>query len=193
MATMNDCKTFQPLLAEYVDGELADKKAWEVKLHLASCAVCTRIADDFRATARLVSSLPEPSGPSLNFEAMLAARIADQCLKPVPASPWSRFQAWWGGVVPAMPARAFAPTLATVALAAVIALPMTYVATRTKTQTKVRTDVPTTTGVPSKANLVESDSEMSELYNDHVAFAAAQPLGDPATALSAAPARDSKR
>src|SRR5579859_7623314 len=95
MATMKDCKSVQPLLSEYVDGELSEEVTWSVKLHLASCAVCSRIADDFCATARLVSSLPEPSGPSEGFEAMLARRIADQMLAPKPLTTWGKLLRWW--------------------------------------------------------------------------------------------------
>src|SRR6187455_1334329 len=81
MATMLDCKKIQPLLSEYVDGALSDAMAWNVKMHVSSCAVCAQVADELRATANLLSALPALE-PSANFEAMLAKRLANQVLTP---------------------------------------------------------------------------------------------------------------
>src|SRR6476646_5558327 len=81
MATMLDCKKVQPLLSEYVDGVLPPDTGWDVKLHVASCAVCARVADELTATAKLLQSLPALE-PSANFEAALAKRLADQVLTP---------------------------------------------------------------------------------------------------------------
>ncbi len=58
MASMLDCKKIQGQLSEYVDGALTADAAWSVKLHLASCAVCTRAAEELSATVSLLRSLP---------------------------------------------------------------------------------------------------------------------------------------
>lgn len=89
MATIRDCTKIQPLLSEYVDGTLADQVSWDVKMHLTSCAVCAKIADDFTATSRLLGELP-PMELSANFEAMLTKRLADEALRPHPLTPWTR-------------------------------------------------------------------------------------------------------
>src|SRR6476646_6265157 len=96
MATMLDCKKVQPLLSEYVDGALPSDTAWDVKLHVASCAVCARVADELAATAKLLQSLPTLE-PSANFEAALAKRLADKVLTPKRPSLGQRIAAALGG------------------------------------------------------------------------------------------------
>lgn len=181
MATMNDCKTVQPLLAEYVDGELAEKAAWQVKLHLSSCAVCSRIADDFSATARLVSSLPEPVGPSANFEAMLARRIADQCLQPKPLTTWDRVRLWWDEQTAPGVKRPLAPALAAVA-ALVAMFPTAYLLTH-QPGPAIKPVVIASASPEAAAHLVEGDPALRELWDEHATFSSAQALGDPAGGL----------
>src|SRR3712207_8600803 len=47
-----------PRLSEYVDGALPADRAWAVRMHLASCAVCARVAEELGTTARLLRELP---------------------------------------------------------------------------------------------------------------------------------------
>ncbi|MBC8137541.1 MAG: zf-HC2 domain-containing protein [Fibrella sp.] len=184
MATMNDCKQIQPLLAEYVDGELAEDSTWQVKMHVQSCAVCQSIADDFASTARLVSSLPVPSGPSASFEAMLARRIADECLAPKPLSTLGKLRLWWDEkITPSAGATGHRlnPALAGAFAVLIALLPAGYLLTRPDSPTKP----PEFAATPdAAANLVASDPTLTELWDEHTAFSSAQPLGDPATALT---------
>ncbi len=183
MATMNDCKNIRPLLVEYADGELGETQAWQVKLHVQSCAVCASIANDFAGTARLVSSLPSPKGPSANFEALLARRIADGCLAPKPLSPLGRVRLWWEEqAAHSRPVYRFAPAFVAVVVVLMATLPTGYLLThpiRTVAGVSTPSPLPDTT-----KNLVASDPALTELWNEHTAFSAAQPLGDPATALN---------
>jgi anti-sigma factor RsiW len=89
MATIRDCAKIQPLLSEYVDDTLTEQVAWDVKMHVTSCAVCAKIADDFAATSRLLGELPSME-LSANFEAMLTKRLADESLRPRSLTPWNR-------------------------------------------------------------------------------------------------------
>ncbi len=184
MATMNDCKTVQPLLAEYVDGELAETQAWQVKMHVQSCAVCQSISDDFAATARLVSSLPVPKGPSASFEEMLARRIADECLAPKPLSAFDKLRVWWDEKTASVPI-GYRPTPAFAAtFALLIALfPTSYLLTHSGSRTTTPETHPSTVPVTA-ANLVSNDPGLTELWNEHAAFSSAQPLGDPASVLA---------
>ena len=176
MATITDCKIIQPLLSAYTDDELVPQQSEQVKSHLHSCAVCATIADDFQNTARLVATLPAPPALSKNFEALLARRIADECLAPKPVSPLGKWQAWWDDVATARPVR-LSPAFAAIA-ASVVLIPAGYFATRTVNPPVVQTDA--TPGIA--ANLVASDPMLTELADEHIAFSAAQPLGDPAQA-----------
>jgi anti-sigma factor RsiW len=45
-----DCKESQPLLNAYVDGELDLVRHVEVETHLKTCASCTRVVEDLRAS-----------------------------------------------------------------------------------------------------------------------------------------------
>ncbi len=183
MATMNDCKQIQPQLAEYVDGELSEERAGQVKTHVRSCAVCQSIADDFASTARLVSSLPVPKGPSASFEAMLARRIADECLAPKPLSPLDKLRLWWDEKsMPSASGFRAAPAFAGAFAVLVALLPAGYLLTRPDSA-KVPTDLFASASPDAAANLVASDPMLTELWNEHTAFSSAQPLGDPATAL----------
>lgn len=179
MATMNDCKKIQPLLSEYVDGELTEETAWTVKLHLSSCAVCGRIADDFAATARLVASLPEPKGPSEGFEAALARRIADQMLVPKPLSAWDKVRLWFDEATNPASHPQRRPMVLATATALAAAIPAVIFFTH---QTQLP-GPPTPPSLPpvTTAQIVVSDPALSELWNEHAAFSSAQPLGDPAT------------
>ncbi|MBC7806131.1 MAG: zf-HC2 domain-containing protein [Akkermansiaceae bacterium] len=183
MATMNDCKQIQPLLAEYADGELIGETTRQVETHVQSCAVCQSIADDFAATARLVSSLPTPKGPSANFEAMLARRIADECLAPKPLSPLDKLRVWWDEkTAPSAAGYRFAPALAGAFVVLVALFPAGYLLTRSDNVTVTR--VLPLSSPDTAANLVASDPTLTELWDEHTSFSSAQLLGDPATALT---------
>lgn len=183
---MNDCKNIQPLLSEYVDGELADEATRRVKTHVLSCAVCQSIADDFASTARLVSSLPVPKGPSANFEAMLARRIADQCLTPKPLSPLDKLRLWWDeATAPNTTGYRLNPALAGAFALLVVLFPTAYFMTHTSSQSNTGLPIAQASASPdSAANLVADDPTLNELWNEHTAFSSAQTLGDPATALT---------
>jgi len=171
MATMLDCKKVQPLLSEYVDGVLAPDTAWDVKLHVASCAVCARVADELAATATLLQSLPTLE-PSANLEAALAKRLADKVLTPKRPSLGQRVAdalgGWWSRPM-------LRPALASgVALAAL--LPAAFFFAH-----QGRGIVAT----PSPNAPVAADATtVDQLWREHTAYASAEPLGDPAGLLS---------
>jgi hypothetical protein len=173
MATMLDCKKVQPLLSEYVDGTLAPNTAWDVKLHVASCAVCARIADELAATATLLQSLPTLE-PSANFEAALAKRLADKVLTPKRPSLGQRIAdalgGWWSRP-------ALRPALASgVALAALLPAAFFFVH-----QGHGRGAVATPS---SNAPVAADATTVDQLWREHTAYASAEPLGDPAGLLS---------
>lgn len=79
MSTMRDCSSIRPQLGAFVDGELDADTLWSVEKHCATCSVCARIAAELSATARMLRDLPA-SAPSADFDARLAARLADVVL-----------------------------------------------------------------------------------------------------------------
>lgn len=164
MASMNDCKTVQPRLGEYVDGTLEPNAAWHTGLHLASCAVCARIASDLEAATRLLQNLPREE-PSPNFEAALAARLADQALRTRRTSLAGRIREWWS-LPRVRPALAMAGALAVV-------LPVVFMATPARRSTRPG-------GTPA-ADL----AFVEQCLDEHASFAAAEPLGDQAAVLLA--------
>jgi anti-sigma factor RsiW len=180
MATILDCKKIQPLLSEYVDGTLPLDTAWEVKLHVASCGVCDRVAAELAATAALLQSLPTYE-PSADFEAALAKRLADQVLTPKRPALGRRIleasSAWWS--------RPFVrPALASgVALAALVPTAL-FLTHRGGGNTRL-------VASPAATPAVGESSTMDQLWREHTAYASSQPLGDPAGLLSAASSLES--
>ena len=203
--TMLDCKTIQTQLSEYVDGTLSPPRAWEIKLHTASCAVCDQIVRDFRQTAHLLGDL-EQKTPSLDFEAALARRIADRVLAPRPTTLWETvrgpfmtaaplsqrlgrrtlYKTVRGPFMTAAPlpaARFFRPVyLAPAVFAALV--PLIYFAAAPKTAPQNRLAVQ---AVPAETITKEAagESTLDELLNDHAAYASSEPLADPAGMLAA--------
>jgi acyl transferase domain-containing protein len=176
MASMMDCQKVQPLLSEYVDGTLDGDAAWGVKMHVASCAVCGRIADDFTATARLLGTL-ERREPSVNFEALLAGRLADIALKP--ATPWQRLRAWWsdGAAAPARrPAVASAAALAALVPVAVVVFGQRAMAPGREAHPAVVSASP--------AAPADSAGALRDIWDDHTEFSSSQPLGDQSGVLA---------
>jgi hypothetical protein len=181
MASMLDCKNVQPRLSEYIDGAVSGDEAWNIKLHVSSCAVCERVAEELSTTANLLRALPTLE-PSAGFEAALAQRLADRALQPKRPSVWARLGEWWS--VPRV-----RPAFTTsVALAAVA--PLVLMVTR-----NVSTPVATSTGIARSAATPSpqppaGDSTLDELWREHTTYAASEPLADPVgmfQARSAAP------
>ena len=171
MATMLDCKKIQPLLSEYIDGALDGDAGWNIKLHLSSCAVCSTVTDELRATANLLQTLPTRE-PSANFEAMLAKRLADQVLTPRHSS-WSermseRLREWWQ--TPRV--RPFATSA--VALAAIVPMAL-FVALRPQT-TIVDRQNETNPAVSMTATTAD-EATVNQLWREHITYASTEPLG----------------
>jgi len=174
MASMMDCQKVQPLLSEYVDGTLDGDTAWNVKLHLGSCAVCSRIAEDFTATTRLLGTL-ERHEPSANFEAMLASRLADIALKPRRATPWDRVRAWWsdqpGG-------RLRRPALASAVAAFAALIPLAVMVSHNSFTGSGITPPAQVLASPTPSAEGNNSGTLREIWDEHTEYSSSQPLGD---------------
>lgn len=186
MATMLDCKKIQPQLSEYVDGALPADTAWDIKMHLASCAVCSQVAGELSTTARLLNTLPSLE-PSLDFEAKLAARLADRVLQPRRPSLWDRLsegvRGWWAQPL-ARPALASG-----VALAAL--LPVVVVLNQGDGGDIARTNAaapvaPVARTTPAAKAADRSPNSLDQIWREHNAYASSEPLGDGAGLLPSA-------
>jgi anti-sigma factor RsiW len=161
MASILDCGKVQPELSEFVDGVLSEKRAWEIEMHLASCAVCSRVADDFRATSRLLSALPAAE-LSAGFEARLALRLADQALAPRPLTLWGRLRRAWDE----RSRRVQAAYASGFALACAVPVCVAFVVRASGS------------GVVAPTQLAEA-SPLEAIVRSHASAASAEPLGDP--------------
>lgn len=166
MASILDCRRIQPRLSEYVDGVLSPDETWEVEKHVAACAVCARVADDFAATTRLLGSLPSAE-PSADFAARLALRLADQSLAPRPLTLWGRLRNAWED----RPRPVRAAAASGVALACLVPV-FAVVVVRTRPQTP-----------PVVA--VAEPSSLEDIVRVHVRAASAEPLGESSGVLLA--------
>lgn len=181
MATMNDCKKTQPLLSEYVDGTLSGDDAWSVKLHLASCAVCSQVADEISATASLLRGLPRLD-TSDAFEDALARRLANQVLQPRPMTLLDRFRDRF--TLPQITVRRTAVLTTAGAVAAIVPFGIFFA---------VRNNLPSSPDIrqlppPSRAIVSESTGStgqqlLRQAWEEHTAEA--EPLGDQSALLLA--------
>ncbi len=163
---MLDCKKIQPRLSEYVDGAVDHETAWNLKMHLSSCGVCSRIESELRATAGLLRSLPEV-GPSLDFEAKLSMRLADQVLQPRRVSLLDRMRDWWFDAPYARPA-------VTSGLAVAAILPAAFFAFGGRTAA-TGTGVSVQSAAVTAANASSGDVTLEQVWAEH---ASSDPLGD---------------
>ncbi len=70
-----NCKKLRKYIIDYVDGALSEELAECVKAHLASCAECSQMVTELKATSSLVRSLDRVKAP-VGFEARLHAKLA---------------------------------------------------------------------------------------------------------------------
>ena len=192
MQTMRDCKIIQPDLSQYVDGTLPETRAWNIKMHVASCAVCDQIVRDFTQTAHLLSRM-ERREPTANFEAALARRLADHVLAPPRPSLWDKLRNGASARVAAVPR--FRPVFRPVYLAPVAftaLAPLVFWAAAPKANgpelRKAQTQAaPQAIGAtdPAPANALAKEATLDDLLNDHAAYASSEPLADPAGMLAA--------
>jgi anti-sigma factor RsiW len=90
-----DCPKLEPLLDDYLHGELPRARAEQLASHLEVCGNCRGALDDLRISARLVGSVFEAVGePAPGFARLVMAGIhtADQRLQAQRAF-WRPFEA----------------------------------------------------------------------------------------------------
>jgi anti-sigma factor RsiW len=90
-----DCEKLEPLLSDYLHGELPRATAEQLAVHLEACGDCREALDDLRISAKLVSGAFEQSAdPGLGFARLVMARIntAEQWLQGQRAF-WRPFEA----------------------------------------------------------------------------------------------------
>ena len=71
-----NCNHFEPLLEDYVHGELPREFAQRLAAHLEACSDCRDALDDLRISAKLVNAaFEQTSDPGPSFARMVMARI----------------------------------------------------------------------------------------------------------------------
>jgi anti-sigma factor RsiW len=71
-----ECQKLEPLLDDYLHGELPRPAAEQLASHLEICGDCREALDDLRISARLVGGAFEPVGePASAFARLVMARI----------------------------------------------------------------------------------------------------------------------
>jgi hypothetical protein len=157
-----------------VDGALDGDMAWSIKLHLGGCAVCSRVEQELRGTANLLSALPGTT-PSANFEAKLAARLADQVLQPRRPTVIDRLRDWWYDAPYARPA---ALTSGAAALAAMI--PLAIVGLHSEGASSQNPSVRNIVSRPTAIGA--STTTLEQVWAEH---ASSDPFGDDSSLLLA--------
>jgi len=159
---MNMCPNAEQTIVGYIDGNLATAEHIAFERHMASCSVCRTIERELRMTQTLVRTISSAE-PRQDFEARLAARIADVKLKP---SPWWMRIASPSYVKPARRRHIAIPVLAVASVAA--SLGFIYVSRVSMMKA----------GATQTAAASDETAVLSELANQHHAASASQSLGD---------------
>lgn len=103
------CEKFEPLLEDYLNGELPRAETERLTLHLDACGNCRAALDDARISVRLVSAFEPAADPGPGFARVVMARInvAERWIKEQ-RSFWRPFEALaWRLAFSAMLALAF--------------------------------------------------------------------------------------
>src|SRR5690242_15702367 len=113
---MTTCKTIQPRLTAYLDGELADDHGSVVRGHLRECSACRELARDeasLRDSLRTLAPIDPPASLWAGVQAQLAAaEVAD-----AHAPRWRRLFARWTPSLPSLPRLASGGLVAAAAVA----------------------------------------------------------------------------
>jgi hypothetical protein len=96
---MTTCKTIQPRLTAYLDGELADDHGSVVRGHLRECAACRQVARDEAGLRDSLRALP-PLDPPASLWAGVQAQLAAAEVADARAPRWRRAFARWLPSVP---------------------------------------------------------------------------------------------
>src|SRR5262245_52190695 len=112
---MTTCKTIQPRLTAYLDGELADDRGSVVRGHLRECAACRQVARDEAALRDGLRALP-PLDPPASLWAGVQAQLAAAEVADARAPRWRRLFARW---TPSLPRLATGGLVAAAAIALV--------------------------------------------------------------------------
>ena len=166
MATMLDCKKIQPRISEFIDGDLDGDASWAIKLHLASCAVCSVVASDLTRTAAVLRDLPALE-PSSGFEAALARRLADKVLQPRVPSVVERFTEWW--TQPRL-----RPVFASAAAFAAV-VPVAFLVGSHSGASEAARHSSRKASAPAP---VASDPTLDDMWNEHLSYTSSEPLAD---------------
>ena len=96
---MTTCKTVQPRLTAYLDGELSDERGSVVRGHLRECAACRGVARDEAALRDGLHTLP-PVDPPASLWAGVQARLAAAEVADARTPRWRRTFARWMPTLP---------------------------------------------------------------------------------------------
>ncbi|MHB1960370.1 MAG: anti-sigma factor family protein, partial [Acidobacteriaceae bacterium] len=90
------CDRAQPLIVQYIYGELSDEQCHSLEQHVAGCESCRGELQAYQALRQSLSLTPVEE-PSPNFLAQSRIRLDDAIDLLPPASLWMRFEIGWQG------------------------------------------------------------------------------------------------
>src|SRR5262245_7329090 len=96
---MTTCKTIQPRLTAYLDGELTADDGSVVRGHLRECATCRQIARDEASLRDSLRAMP-PLDPPASLWAGVQARLAAAEVADARTARWRRMLVRWKPTLP---------------------------------------------------------------------------------------------
>src|SRR5437764_1203601 len=124
------CEACQSVLEDYFDGELAARRAAEVRAHVAGCAACAASLAELQQEHQIYAAYERGVEVTPDLWAGIAARIKTEKAAMPDASSTSRWRGWLAGVFAAPHiSPAFAATMVVLAIGLTIAV-MNYLHSR---------------------------------------------------------------
>ena len=81
------CERYESLIGDLVDGTLDGAPRHELEAHLATCATCTRLAEELLVVRRAARGLPPMELPPTAWARVSAAVEAERAAHPTPKRP----------------------------------------------------------------------------------------------------------
>src|SRR5262245_21751564 len=88
------CKTFEELIALYVEGDLDSSRARDVEGHLKSCLSCQMLLAGLEASQAMVREMPAESPDPASLNVVRQRVMREVSRRQTSRHPWSRFFEW---------------------------------------------------------------------------------------------------
>ncbi|MCL6519648.1 MAG: zf-HC2 domain-containing protein [Armatimonadetes bacterium] len=158
-----NCRRIRKNIIDYMSGTLSKEKTERIKEHLLSCAECSQLIAELEATSHLVRSLDRAKAPA-GFESRLQTRIAFQQSVKTNRNPIRRFARDFARAFIGMRRLSLRPVIAGILFCIMLGVSILMIINNNVAQ-------------------ATDQAFISVCQEQHISFAAANPLADDSAVL----------